>query len=84
MFEHTILYLRHTLADDTSGPKDFQSFLREVNLLNLDDISATNLVERICTFEIEVDITFSVFYMRLFILLNEIHKLFKRRRKRSM
>lgn len=46
-------------------------FLREIKPHFLGEVLSLNLAERSHTFEVEVSTTFSVYYIRLFIILND-------------
>lgn len=73
IFEHAFINLRRTLAEGTSRPKALKTFLREINVHQLlRDVSSLNLVEQICTLEVQVGSTFSIYYVSLCIILNDI------------
>lgn len=69
---HMCSILRHTLVNGTSGPNVLLSFLREINLHFLGDISSSNLAERIRALDVAVGSTFDVHYIRLCVPLSDV------------
>lgn len=70
--EHAFSSLNRTLTNGTSGPEAFQLFVCQINLPYLEEVSPLNLVERSRTFQVKVGTTFSVYFIRLCIILNDI------------
>lgn len=62
-FDQRFLDLERSLTDGTPYPEASQSFLREIDLHYLSEMSPPNFKERILSFEVEVDTHLS--YLKL-------------------